>query len=312
MQNYFKTILQTHLDLNFRTNQGLKVQIAEFPGRWMEQEAIKALANDLRTVASSTVTAGELNYGVFSDEAERLKHTIITIVKQSDGTPIAFNALPVIEADINGRETKVLHLGLVMVGAGQRGKGLSWILYGLTCFLLFLRNGLRPIHVSNVTQVPAVTGLVAETFSNVFPTPSAKENSDFRKLLLARSIMSDHRHVFGVGPEASFNEDCFVITNAYTGGSYHLKKTYKESAKHRIEKYNLFCKQALDYDRGDDIFQLGRMDLAAASTYVIRSVPKGSILSVMALGLVIAIQRVVLPVSCWFDADKDFGCLRSR
>ena len=189
-------------------------------------------------------------------------------------------------------------------------RGLSWILYGLTCFLLFLRNGLRPINVSNVTQVPAVVGLVAETFSNVYPSPTLTTNADFQKLLLARAIMTDHRHVFGVGTEAEFDESAFIISNAYTGGSDHLKKTFAQAPKHRIDDYNRFCENTLDYDRGDDVLQLGQIDLAAAASYIRKAVPKGSVLSVAGLGILVALQRVFLPALHWLDSDTDYGCLR--
>ena len=311
MQNFLKTLSQTHLDLKFRTGGGLSVHITEFPGCWMQAADLEALQSDLRTIARTTLAEGDLDYGVFASGAESLTRTIVTLIKQRDGTPIAFNALPVMETEINDRDTKVLHLGLVMVDPGQRSKGFSWILYGLTCFLIFLRNGLRPIHISNVTQVPAITGLVGETFSNVYPTPSLSENIDFHKLLLARAIMKNHRHVFGVGADAGFDEERFVITNAYTGGSDHLKKTFEEAAKYRDEDYNTFCKNALNYERGDDILQLGQMDLSAASTYITKVVPKGSILNVIALSLLVAVRRVILPVSHWFNSSKDFGSLRS-
>ncbi|MBX2824971.1 MAG: hypothetical protein KTR33_09605 [Gammaproteobacteria bacterium] len=312
MRQIIKALSQVYLDLNFKTSNGLHVQIAEFPARWMDHSALSALRQDLRTVAATSLSAGDLDYGVFSADSDRLKQTIVTLVKQRDGTPIAFNALAVIETEAHThRIAKILHLGLVMIDPGQRSRGLSWILYGLTCFLLFLRNGLRPLSVSNVTQVPAVAGLVAETFSNVYPTPASTENADFQKLLLARAIMADHRHVFGVGPEAEFDENSFIITNAYTGGSDHLKKSFEQAAKHRIEHYNSYCEKMLDYERGDDLLQIGQIDLAAASSYISKQVPKGSILNVMALSLLVAMRRVILPVSHWFNSNKDYGNLRA-
>ena len=44
-----------------------------------------------------------------------------------------------------------------MVDPDARSRGFSWVLYGLTCVLLFVRNGLRPLYVSNVTQVLIAT-----------------------------------------------------------------------------------------------------------------------------------------------------------
>jgi hypothetical protein len=99
------------------------------------------------------------------------------------------------------------------------------VLYGLTCFLLFVRNQFRPLWISNVTQVPAVVGMVSEMFSDVWPYPDADRRT-LNHVLMARRIMAGHRHVFGVGEDAEFDETRFVITNAYTGGSDNLKKTW--------------------------------------------------------------------------------------
>ncbi|PMY00842.1 hypothetical protein, partial [Pseudomonas sp. GW460-13] len=88
---------------------------------------------------------------------------------RDSGQAIAFNALSVMPIEIKGRPAEAIHLGLVMVDPGYRTQGLSWVLYGLTCILLFFRRGLRPIWISNVTQVPAIIGKVAEVFVTAYP-----------------------------------------------------------------------------------------------------------------------------------------------
>ena len=104
--------------------------------------------------------------------------------------------------------------------------------------------------------------MVSQTFSDVFPSPHPDARQSFAHLQLARGIMSRHRAVFGVGEDAGFDETRFVITNAYTGGSDALKKTFEAAPKHRDEQYNVFCARELDYARGDDVLHLGRIDLA--------------------------------------------------
>ena len=133
--------------------------------------------------------------------------------------------------ELDGEPAEVTHLGLVMVDPDERGQGLSWVLYGLTALVLFARDGLRPKWISNVTQVPAVVGMVCETFSDVFPSPHPDARQSFAHLQLARGIMRRHRAVFGVGDDAGFEEARFVITNAYTGGSDALEKIIRERAQ---------------------------------------------------------------------------------
>lgn len=281
----------------------------------MGPEELRAFLDQLREVAAKTLPAGELDYGVLGGDRSRLDNSIVTLVtEKSDGTPVAFNALARMHVDLGHRRENVLHLGLVMIDPHQRSQGLSWVLYGLTCMLMLFRNGMRPLWISNVTQVPAVVGLVSSGFSRVFPKPDAdlRDDRSLVHLLLARRIMKDHRHVFGVGEDAGFDEERFVITNAYTGGSDHLKKTYDDAPKHRDSAVNEFCKTELDYERGDDVLQLGQIDLPNALSYLAREVPARSFAAVAMAVIAALLNRLALPVWHWFDGLHDFGILRAR
>jgi hypothetical protein len=310
---WLKAFSQENIDLTLRTHTGLQTRIVESPGRSLSQPDLDELVADLRTVAGKTLPAGSLTYGIFSGERERLSRAIVTLIREeATGRPIAFNALSVMSVELDGEPQQVTHLGLVMVDPDVQGQGLSWVLYGLTTLVLFARDGLRPKWISNVTQVPAVFGMVCDTFSDVFPSPDPAARQSFAHLQLARGIMRDQRAVFGVGGEAGFDEARFVITDAYTGGSDALKKSYDVAPKHRDAQYNVFCERELDYGRGDDLLQLGRVDLAGARRYLQREVPAGSLPALLAASAVLALQRLVLPVFHWLDDTRAFGTLRPR
>ncbi|MEJ8560241.1 hypothetical protein QTO30_02650 [Yoonia sp. GPGPB17] len=305
----FKTFGRKYMDVTLRTEADYLVRIVERPGLWMDDTSLAALSADLRTVAARTLDAGGLTYGVFSGDKERMGSVVVTLVSRRDGSPIAFNALAVMSLNTAPYPTDVLHLGLVMVDPDERSKNLSWVLYGLTCFLIFFRRQFRPVWVSNVTQVPAVVGMVSEMFSDIWPSPQHGRRT-LSHLLLAREIMTTQRHVFGVGDEAGFDEERFVITDAYTGGSDDLKKTWEMAPKHRDDRYNVFCKDALDYTRGDDVLQLGLMDLTAMRTYLTREVPKSAVLGLLLTGGLVALRRVVLPAVHWADTSRTWSILR--
>ena len=308
---WFKSLGQKYLDLRVATGKGLETRIVERPGLWMSTAELDTMLTDLRAVAEAATGGGELDYGIFSADRSRLVHSIITVVyRREDRRPIAFNALAVMEVELNGKPQEVVHLGLVMVDPDVRSQGLSWVLYGLTCLILFARNQLRPFWISNVTQVPAVIGLVGGNFTGVYPSARPDTRRSFTHLLIARQIMRNHRHVFGVGPEAGFDEDRFVITNAYTGGSDGLKKSFDEAAKHRDDIYNDFCARELDYERGDDILQLGQMDLETASRYLRNSVPRESLRGLLLTGALVGLQGLILPVIHWTAASRQWGVLR--
>jgi hypothetical protein len=308
---WFKAFAQPTIDISLRTHPGHVTRIVESPALSLPENELARLVEQLRVVAAKTLPADQLTYGIFSGERERLSRAIVTLICEEDsGRPIAFNALSMMQVELDGAPVDVTHLGLVMVDPEARGQGLSWVLYGLTTLVLFVRDGLRPRWISNVTQVPAVVGMVGETFSDVYPSPQPDARQSFAHLQLARGIMQRHRGVFGVGGEAGFDESRFVITGAYTGGSDALKKTFDEAPKHRDPKYAEFCARELDYDRGDDVLQIGRIDLAAARSYLFEQVPRRSLPGLIVASLFLALHRLVLPVMHWLDDSRTFGTLR--
>ena len=310
---WWKAFSQSTIDLTLRTHAGLVTRIVESPGRSLSEGQLEQLVAQLRIVAGKTLPAGSLTYGIFSGERERLSRAVVTLIcEEASGRPIAFNALSVMPVELDGEAIEVTHLGLVMVDPDVQGQGLSWVLYGLTTLVLFMRGGLRPKWISNVTQVPAVCVMVSDSFSDVFPSPRASARQSFAHLQLARGIMRQHRSVFGVGEEAGFDEARFVITDAYTGGSDALKKSFDVAPKYRDEQTNAFCARELDYARGDDLLQIGRIDLAGARRYVTREVPSGSLPALFAASAVLALQRLVLPLVHWMDDTRTYGILRPR
>jgi hypothetical protein len=310
---WYSALTQKYLDLSLRAGAEATVRIIERPGLWMDGEALHAVVAELRAVAASTLPDGELSYGVLTGDRERLARSVITLIHdRTSGRPVAFNALAIMDVSLHGRPNDVLHMGLVMVDPSVRSQGLSWILYGLTCLVLFVRNQLRPLWLSNVTQVPAIVGMVTETFSNVFPSPRPDARLSFDHLTLARQIMLHHRHVFGVGADAVLDEQRLVIMNAYTGGSDDLKKTFERAPKHRDALFNDFCARELDYVRGDDVLQLGQINLDTAKRFLLKDVPRSSLPALLTAFVFVSLNRLVLPALYWLSADKPWGILRPR
>jgi hypothetical protein len=299
-----------NLELGSRETQVTRVY--ERPGLWMSELERSQLVSDLRTIVA-TLQVASLDYGVIQGTPEALDNTIITIAYDGPtGRPVAFNALSFMSCTLRGENQTVVHLGLVVIDPTYRAKGLSWVLYGLTTFLLFMKNRFRPIWITNVTQVPAIIGTVSDGFSQVFPNPLKPTRRSFDHLVLAREIMAKYRHVFGVGPEAEFDEENFVIRNAYTGGSDNLKKTFEQAAKHRLSVVNDFAHAKLDYERGDDILQIGRMDVSSYYRYALHQVPHGSKLTLLFRVLFAIFEFSVVPVIQWFSPSRAMGHLRPR
>jgi len=299
-----------YLHLRFRSGRDHAVEIVERPALSLSPAELDALVSACRMVVAACLDGRQLDYGLFAPDGSAWERSVVTLVRRTrDGAPIAFNAMPLLRVERGGAPGEVLHLGLVMVDPAEQSAGLSWILYGLTCFALFVRRGLRPLWISSVTQVPAVVGMVAETFDHVYPAQQGTRAS-FAHHHLAHQIMRTQRDAFGVGEDAGFDPAAQIITNAYTGGSDNLKKSFEVAAKHRDERYNRFCLEMLDYARGDDVLQIGRIDLATARRFLARSVPRSAVPQLAVQGIILAIQAVVAPLVQWLAADKPLGRLR--
>src|SRR5262245_1498585 len=141
---WLKAFVQPTIDLTLRTHEGLTTRIVESPGRALSEDDLERLVAQLRVVAGKTLPAGDLTYGIFSGERERLSRAIVTVIcEEASGRPVAFNALSVLPVELDGQPAEVTHLRLVMVDPHVHGQGLSWVLYGLTTPVLIIRRLLR-------------------------------------------------------------------------------------------------------------------------------------------------------------------------
>ncbi len=301
------------LDLEIRTDAAVDIRIVERPGRWLDDAALEALLADMRHVVERSLDGHALDYGVVGGSRRRLDDSIVTVI-YAKGTdkPVAFNALAILPVSLRGREEEVLHLGLAMVDPEYRGHGLSWALYGLTVMLIFFRRALRPLWISNVTQVPAVLGLVDSGFTNVYPTLHGKRSPTFAHLTIARQIMRHHRDAFGVGPDATFDAHRFVVTNSYTGGSDNLKKTFDDTAKHRDDAATNGASACASstINAATTFSSLGQYDLSVARRYLLRSVPRRSLPSLLGSAAFLLLGSILLPIVHWFSVHTAMGDVR--
>lgn len=306
-----RKIFAQHLYYEFSPTRELRVKLIERPGQWMEEDAWHKVQQDIRAVVEQSETTQPLDYGVQGGEKQYFDNAVITVVYDAEeDRPIAFNAMYYMRLNIAGLPADAIHLGLVMVDPKYRRKGLTWVLFALPCVLLFFRNLLQPIWVSNVTQVPAAFGLVSDSYDNVYPNPKVETRRSFQHVVIADQIMQSYRFVFGVGDDAEFDRERFVITNSYTGGSDGLKKSFGDTSKHRNALYNDVCKQELDYDRGDDFLQIGQLNLAVIKHHFLHDVPRRSLLAIIYHTAFLLVSAILLPTTRWFNSNERMGELR--
>src|SRR5437773_6445444 len=122
---WLKAFSQTSIDLTLHTHTGMRTRIVESPGLSLSQQQLDELVSQLRAVAAKTLPAGSLTYGIFSGDREKLSRAVVTLIyEEATGRPVAFNALSVMNVELDGEPEQVIHLGLVMVDPDVQGQGL--------------------------------------------------------------------------------------------------------------------------------------------------------------------------------------------
>ena len=305
--------LRPYISLEFAAGGGgLRARVLERPGLWLEAEERDRLVAGMRRVVES-LGIGDLPYGLLSGDPRLMERAILTVIEErATGRPVAFNAMLALDCTLRGVPVDVIHLGLTAVDPEFRQRGISWILTGFTTFLLFVKNGLQPYWISNVSQVPSAIGMMCEATTNCYPSPEPGARRSFDHAVLAREIMRRHRSAFGVGDDAVFDSERFVILNSYTGGSDHLKKRWEDAPRHRDERYNELCRRELDYQRGDDFLQLGQVDLFTLWRYLSHSLPGEAWSLALSRAAFVVADGLLVPVLQWLTPDLAMGDLRPR
>jgi hypothetical protein len=231
------------------------------PSKWLTDNDLQMIVDDIQAVTIAGQGEKEVpNYGVLTGQKTDLDNRIITMAyDKKTHKPIGFAAQIFLQVPVKTVIVDVLHLGLVFVDKAFQKKSVVGWLYILPNLLLLAQRGFRPIWVSNVSQVPCVIGVVAQHYGQVYPNPMADTPQTEMHKLIFEGIMQHHRSAFGTGEDATYDSKKQIIFDSYTGGSDNLKKTFAESAKYRDEVVNAFCATNLDYNRGDDFVQIGRL-----------------------------------------------------
>ncbi len=258
------------LRCDFELGNGLSCRVFECPSRTLPETELQQLVADLQSIAACNPEP--LKYGVFSNDPHALDNRIVTIIyDQRLRRPAAFSALCYLPIWHRSFNIRVLHMGLSIVHPLYRQRGFTHLLYALTLSLVLLHHRFRSFWISHVTQVPSAVGMLCEACNHVYPSPDTVLPTPLHSVI-ADTIMRDYRHEFGVGSEAIFDKQSQIIKNSYTGGSDGLKKSFAEVPKHRNQKYNRMCQDALDYDRGDDFLLIGQWSTLATLRYMLNKI----------------------------------------
>ena len=243
------------------------VKTYDKPGTWMADESLSKLQSEIRKLGNACLPSIP-EYGVYSKNREAYNNRLIScIYKRSTNELIAFSAAFYwsYKSDIKNKKQEVIHLGLVLVHPDYRKRKLMYWLYHQPLTSYFLKGLCRTVYITSTTMDPVIVGSVSDGFNSVFPDYKigymTKPSTHYSEI--AASFFKTQGKEIGMYEKASFDPDHFIIKGSSLGVCKSLMVRFEDAPKYRKEPCNQFCKKYLDYGNGDEIIQVGKINLRA-------------------------------------------------
>lgn len=202
---------------------------------------LKRLRADMEFVTLARLGALP-SYGLFLPGREPWRNRIITCLYDRNRTPVAFSTLVYFPLALDGRVHHLFQLGLV-VASGRSPQRTIIPLYSYPLAYILALRGFRQYWVAQVSMVPKLIGIVADTFVDVYPHYRHRRTPPRLVLSLARLLVTQHGDEFGAGPDSRLNEATFAVSRCYDGPAELLRKSWAEVAKHRDSRCNELCRR---------------------------------------------------------------------
>jgi len=237
------------------------IHCLRFPGLWLSDRKLAHLRETIERITLSELGALP-EYGVYLPSRDPYKNRIVTLVYEKDeNKPVAFAAMVHCHVKVRVRIHPVVHLGLVIKSKSSLRRNLLFLIYYYPLIYIFILRGCLSFWITSVSMEPSIIGAIADNFRDVYPHYLGITQANGMKLSIARAFVSDYGHEFGIGPKAVLDQNRFVIKDSCRGPSEVLSTSYKKSAKYRDPRCNTYCKDTIDYEQGDELLQIGRLNL---------------------------------------------------
>ena len=239
------------------------VDVYDQPGRWMSETELARLQDDLHAVADRSLDES-LSYGVFSRTRSAYRNRVIAIARDTTSDlPCGFTAMVYLPLRRVARRTElIIHLGLTMIASEYRGNRLQTPLFQRIFRSPIVNQFRMSFIVTNIAASPAGIGAVSDYFLDTYPNYHGNTRPTAFHREVAHQVLGRDRHEFGCSRAAVFDPTSFVVegSNQPSGGGASAFIKTDPVSRYRDAACNTFCADALNFERGDELFQVGRAD----------------------------------------------------
>lgn len=241
-----------------------------YPGKNLSDEKLQKLVEELKEVASLCFPETP-NYQALTGKREELERAVITIARNSKGQLMGFCSALVLSVESVGN---VFHTGLTCVHPNARGKKLTHKLTSKLLLKYLLKESLfKETWITNCACVLSSIGNVALYFEDIYPSPYGAEVPTMTHINIAKAVSKNYREPIAINETANFNLNTFVFEGSVEGTLFE-KDAEDTRFHHRNSDLTNFYKNLLDFDRGDEVLQVGKISMMTFPKYMAKTAMK--------------------------------------
>lgn len=235
------------------THAKYRLQFLFRPGLWMGNSQLAELNRQLREVAL-TCFEEVPPYQCLLGTRDEFADKAISLAWAPDGHLAGFCSMLLLHVDEVG---EVVHLGLTCVRPDDRSAGLTHQLTrkALTSYLV-RRKPVGKLWVTNCAAVLSSLGNVALHFEEIFPSPDGPHEPTETHKAIARTVDAYYRDKIYIRHDALFDDQAFVFRGSVEQTVFQ-KDADDARYHHRAEHLNDFYRRLMDFERGDEVLQVG-------------------------------------------------------
>jgi hypothetical protein len=253
--------------------KNLNYQTYFYPGKKLATKELNQLVGELKEVASQCFD--ELpSYQALTGDREILKRVVLTAARDEAGKMLGFCSSIVLPVPDVGN---VLHLGLTCVHPEARGLRLTHKLTSkLLLKYLLVEAPFEETWISNCACVLSSLGNVALYFEDLYPSPNGPVTPSYIHRRIAQKIDESYRADMAVNVGARLDLENFVFRGSVAGTTFE-KDPADARFHHRNPKLTKFYSELLDFSKGDEALQVGKVSLFTFPKYMMKNLKKKSI-----------------------------------
>lgn len=241
-------------------------EVIFYPGKTLTQTQQAKLVLELREVASACFVDTP-DYQALSGQSSELEKAVICLGRDEKGRLLGFCSA--LSLPVDGHKN-VLHLGLTCVHPDARGTNMTHHLTSkLMVKYLVKESFLSELWITNCACVLSSLGNVAMYFENLYPSPYGVKKPSAKHIDIAKSVDAYHRESIAINKSAEFNTEKFVFEGSVDGTVFE-KNANDQRFHHRDENLTGFYQELLNFERGDEALQIGKVSLMTYPKYVAR------------------------------------------